>query len=572
MPKTNGINKKISGMQKLALLWEFHKWKIIIGGFVVLAIAVPFWGFGLVDSYYQRISLMSLSLMPIQALIHGAIFVGLWAWLLYGGGRFGSKLKKSRIQAQRVNVKWDDVIGLEAAKQEAKEIVDLVQDHVKLQQLGGKAMRGLLLMGPPGCGKTYLAKAIATEASLPFLSVSGSEFVEVFVGTGPARVRSIFKNARQLARLHGGCILFIDELDAVGTARTTDLGFGGQSERNNTVNQMLIEMDGLNDEKGQILVVGATNANESVLDSALMRPGRFDRKIFVDRPGLEEREALFKFYLAKVQHEADINVSRLARRAVWKTPAEIENIVKESVLIAARNKRDAIGSKDISDALERQELGFKRQRKLSLEERKRIAYHEAGHVIATYLLHPTDDVFKASIVSRKEALGVVYHHPQQDLELYSSERILADIKAALGGFVAEKLKCNGTSDGVAADFQHATMRAHQMVWRLGMGTNGFIGDFELLTGSWAFRQNATGDRLSDRMKDRLNLETQEILKKCLVEVENLLKTEDALLEKLAEQLLIKEELDYDEIEGIFTQSGRQHKRLLEKPAPAITQA
>ena len=247
----------------------------------------------------------------------------------------------------------------------------------------------------------------------------------------------------------------------------------------------------------------------------------------------------------------------MARRSVWKSPADIENIVKEGALIAARNHHALISFKDLSDALERIELGFKRKRKLNPEERRRIAYHEAGHGVATYLLHPTDDVFKASIISRRDALGVVYHQPREELFTSSRTRILANIQAALGGYVAEKLKCEATSDGVAADFQNAMLQAHQMVWRLGMGSNGFVGDYELLLGSSVFRGTSQGDRLSDHTKEKLNNETHAILAQCLQQVERLLRQEDGLLERFATELLQKDELEYDEIEAIFAEAGKQ---------------
>ncbi|MBI4354293.1 MAG: AAA family ATPase, partial [Candidatus Omnitrophica bacterium] len=486
----------------------------------------------------------------------------------YGGGSF-SKIAKGRVKGDQVNVKWDEVIGMEEAKLEAWEVVELLRDHAKVDRIGGKVLRGVLLVGPPGCGKTYLAKAIATESALPFISVSGSEFIEIFVGTGPARVRKIFKKAQQFARVEGGCLIFIDELDAVGTSRTSDLGFGAQTERNNTVNELLVQMDGLESQKYNIVVIGATNAGEEVLDQALLRPGRLDRKIYVDRPGLEDREKLFAFYLAKVKTDPSIDVARFARRSVWKSAADIENIVKESALIATRNKRELVTFKDLSDALDRIELGFKRKRKMTEDERRRIACHEAGHIVVTYLLHPTDDVFKASIISRRDALGVVYHQPREELFTSSRTRILANIKAALGGYVAEKLKFESTSDGVAADFHNAMIQAHQMVWRLGMGMNGYIGDYEALLSSWAFRSSSTGDRLSDKTKERLNEETHLILSQCVKDVEQLLRQEDALLERFAQELLKREELEYDDIEAIFSEYGKQ--RTFPAPSPSSSQ-
>ena len=541
---------------KIWVFVELHWIKLAIGAILACAIVWPILALRVLDSYQRSYVLAFMSMTPIQSLLYSGIFVAMLYWLHYGGGSF-SKMSTSKVKGERVNVRWDDVIGLEEAKQEAWEVVELLRDHARVQQIGGKVLRGVLLAGPPGCGKTYLAKAIATESGLPFLSISGSEFIEIFVGTGPARVRRIFKKAQQHARMTGGCILFIDELDAVGTSRGADLGFGAQTERNNTVNELLVQMDGLESLRYNIVVFGATNASEKVLDPALLRPGRLDRKIYVDKPGLEDREKLFHFYLSKVKTEPSIDVARLARRSVWKTPAEIENIVKEAALIATRHKRQAVSFKDLSDGLDRIELGFKRRRKLTEEERRRVAYHEAGHAIATYLMHPTDDVFKASIISRRDALGVVLHQPREELFTSSRSRILANIKVALGGYAAERLKFESTSDGVASDFHNAMILAHEMVWRLGMGSNGFVGDYEALLSSSVFRGGGTGDRISDRMKERLNEETHRILNQCMQDVEALLKKEDALLNRFANELLEKEELEYDQMEAIFAEFGKQ---------------
>jgi len=555
---------------KLQLFWEMY-WMAIAVVLVLLASII--WPviilLGL-DSYQRTYLIALLSLTPLQSIIYGGLFVAMLWWLHYGGGSFG-KVNKNRVRGEQVSIKWTDVIGMEEAKQEAWEVVELLRDHVKVTRIGGKVLRGVLLVGPPGCGKTYLAKAIATESGLPFLAMSGSEFTEIFVGVGPSRVRQLFKRAQVYAKIHGGCIIFIDELDAVGSSRATDLGFGAQSEHNNTVNELLVQMDGLESLRYNIVVIGATNADETVLDQALLRPGRLDRKIHVDLPGLQDREKLLSFYLGKVKTDTEVDVPRLARRAVGHSPADIENLVKEGALIAARNKRTSVTYKDLSEALERIDLGFKIHQKLVPEERKRVAYHEAGHLITTYLLHPTDDVFKASIISRRGGThGVVWPVPREELKLNHRDRMLATIKTMLAGYVAEKIKFNSTSDGVGSDFNNAMMIVRRMVWNYGMGSNGFVGNYDALTERWAFRRGGSGDYISEKVKEQLNDEMHRILKECMHDVDALLRREDALLERFTAELLKKDELEYDEIESIFAQYGKQ--RTVPLPPPASSAA
>ncbi|HXV27560.1 MAG TPA: AAA family ATPase, partial [bacterium] len=397
-------------------------------------------------------------------------------------------------------------------------------------------------------GKTYLAKAIAHEAGFPFLSMAASEFNEVFVGVGSSRVRTLFKKARSLAYGFGGCIIFIDELDAIGHSRVFNQ-FSG-AETNTTQNQLLVEMDGLTGKAESIIIIGATNAREEVLDPALLRPGRFDRKVYITKPGYEGREAIFKFYLSKVKHEASIDIGRLARKAVGKTPAEIENLIKEAALIATRNGKDVISMKEISEAIERIELGMKQRIKMNEHEKEMTAYHETGHLIVVYLLHPTDDVFKASIIPRKSTLGVVHHTPRDEFFTQDRETIMANIKSALAGYVGEKIKYGTTSNGVASDFQTAMHLAHQMVWRLGMGPSGLVGDYTAIP----------QEQLSEETKSRLNQDTALIIKQSLKEVEDLLAKERDVFERFAHELLTREELDYDEIEGIFAEYGKANPR------------
>ena len=363
-------------------------------------------------------------------------------------------------------------------------------------------------------------------------------------------MRKLFKEARRLAEEYGGCIVFIDEIDAVARRRVFSV-FGGTEETNSTQNQLLAEMDGLKaDDNYNIVVIGATNASENTLDPALLRPGRFDRKIYVDRPSLKDREKLFEYYLSKVKHDPDIDIGRLARRAVYKTPAEIANIVREATIIALRNGKESVGWKELSEAMERVDLGIKHRRHLSPKEKERVAYHEAGHLVVMYLLHPTDDVFKASIISRRSTLGVVYHQPREELYTSDTERLLANIKVSFGGYTAEKIRFGNTSDGVVADFKNATQIAHTMVWKLGMNSLGLVGDLTAIP----------PEQLSEELKSKLNQDVQNILSSAQKEVEELLQQERHILDRFAQELIAKEELEYDEIERIFAEYGKANPR------------
>ncbi|MCX5712100.1 MAG: AAA family ATPase, partial [Candidatus Omnitrophica bacterium] len=396
------MNKK-----KFKLFWKLH-WVKVVGsvGLGALAISLIIFitkgirAWNEADSYLRQTQLamipLQLYLQIIMALIFGIVYTYMWYWLMFKkGAQSFSQTQKKSISGESIGITWLDVIGMDEAKQEASEVVKLITDRADLQRIGGKILKGILMLGPPGCGKTYLAKAIATEAKMPFISMSGSEFVEMFVGVGAGRIRSLFKKAAQLAEMEGGCIIFIDEIDAVGAQRSADGGFGGQTETNTTLNQLLVEMDGLKEKDVNIVIIGATNMAEGFLDAALLRPGRFDRKIYVDKPSLDDRQKLFAYYLSKVKYdEANVKLDRLARITVGNSPADIANIIREAALIAVRNSRQSITMKDIDDARERIALGIKRRIKLSDKEKWQIAYHESGHAIVTYLLAPTKDVFK----------------------------------------------------------------------------------------------------------------------------------------------------------------------------------
>ncbi len=529
--------------------WCRDHWiAIVVALSLLILVALSAVGIMMLESFYRIQILATQPLMMIMWLVGAFISALVYVYIMFG---YMGRMTKKRVKGEGVNVHFSDVLGIDEAKEEAFEVVQLLTDHARLKQIGGKILRGILMVGPPGCGKTYLAKAIATEAKIPFLSLAASDFVEVFVGVGASRVRKLFQEARRLAYANGACIIFIDELDAIARARTFSW-MGGQ-ETNSTLNALLVEMDGLTDSQENVVVIGATNAAEEVLDAALLRPGRFDRKIYVDRPTLQGREQLFKFYLGKVKGDPSIDIGRLARKAVYRSPAEIENIVKESALIATRDQRDLVRYEDISEAMERIELGVKHRKHMTVEERRRVAYHESGHLITLYLFHPTDDVFKASIIARRESLGVVHHQPREEFFTSTRDRLLANVKVSLAGYVAEKLIFGVTSDGVASDFQQAMRQAHAMVWRYGMGEK-YLGDLTVIP----------EPQLSEQVKAELNEETNRIFQQCAKDVEGLLTKERKLLDRFADELLTREELEYDDIEAIFAEAGKG--RLLPPPA------
>jgi len=525
--------------RKFKMYLQFHWIKVAIALFFVVLFLLLIIGLSKIESFYRQMQLVQIPLYILMGVVNAAVFVFMYAFLLRGGM---TKVATGKVRAADVNIKWDDVIGIDEAKEEAWEVVQLIKDRTMIKKIGGKIIRGILMVGPPGCGKTYLAKAIATETNVPFLPMSASEFVEIFVGVGASRVRTLFKKARLLAYGYGACIVFIDELDAIGRTRSFSF-MGGSQETNTTQNQLLVEMDGLKDKEENVIVIAATNAAEGVLDAALTRPGRFDRKVYIDLPGVDGREKLFTYYLSKIECDASIDIGRLARKTVYKSPADIANIVKESALIATRNRKEKIGMNDISEAIERIDMGIKRRRRMTPREKEMVACHESGHLLVLYRLHPTKDVFKASIIARKEMLGVVHESPREEEFTQSKEAYLADIKVYLAGYTSEKIKYGTTSDGCSSDFRGAMAKAHIMVWKFGMGSSGFVGDYTVIP----------KEQLSEEVRTKLNSDTSKILNDCITEVEVLLKKEKHIVERFIKELLEREELDYDDIRAIFSE-------------------
>ncbi|MFH1878071.1 MAG: AAA family ATPase [Candidatus Omnitrophota bacterium] len=534
--------------RKVQMYVRQYKTMIIVSVIVIVLLILSVIGLMSLESFYRKMTLATMPVQFIMAGIHAGIFVFMYLTFMRGGF---AKLDKAPIKGKDVSITWDDVIGMRDAKQEAWEVVQLIKDRAQLHKMGGSVVKGLLMLGPPGCGKTYMAKAIATEADMPFISMSGSEFVEVFVGVGASRVRKLFKKARDLAFGYGGCIIFIDEIDAIGRSRS--FSFMGGQETNSTLNQVLAEMDGLKGKEDNIVVIGATNAHEGHLDQALLRPGRFDRKIMVTAPSQEDREELFRFYLSKVRAEENLDLGRLARRAVGKSPADIANIVKESALIATRNRKENIGLKEISEAFERVDLGIKYRLTVTPREKEMTAYHESGHLITTFLKAPSKTVFKASIIPRRGSLGVVWSPEKEEFHSKTKEQLLADIMLSLGGYVAEKIRYGTTTTGVGggggSDFSQAMRLAHAMVWGYGMGDSGYVGDYLVIP----------NEQLSEDIRVVLNKDTNTIMKRCLIEVEKTLNANREILDRFAKELLQKEELEYDEILSIFKEYGFEEK-------------
>jgi cell division protease FtsH len=529
-------------IRKFRFFYQNNKIWIIIGSIVLSLIALSIYGMSKVESFHRVMTLATIPIHLILALASAAAFV--FMLTVFQKGSFSS-LKKNKIKTKDIAVSFEDVIGLECAKKEALEVVQFIKDRKQLQKIGGKIIKGILLMGPPGCGKTLLAKAMATECKIPFISMAGSEFVEMFVGVGASRVRNLFKKAREYARAEGACIVFIDEIEVIGRGRT--FSYGGGEETNSTQNQLLVEMDGLDTQKSNVIVVGATNTDEDVLDEALLRPGRFDRKITIVLPNLKGRKQLFDFYLKKVKVASEVNIDRLAKRTVYKSPANIENIIKEAALIAMREQREAIDMKDLSEAMDRIDLGMETHVDMTSEELEMTAYHEAGHAVALYVMHPTDDVFKVTLKSRQSFLGLVAHLPREELHCENREKLIADIVVSLAGYTAEKIKYNTTTTGVSADFTHAMATANSMVWKVGMGGNGLIGNFSILPEK----------ELSQSLKEKLNNETISIMNSCCSKAEEFLKANWDAVDAVAKRLVIDKELDFDEFEEVMKAVGKK---------------
>jgi len=448
-------------------------------------------------------------------------------------------------------ITFKNVAGIDEAKEELQEIIEFLMNPKRFQKLGAKIPKGVLLVGLPGTGKTLLAKAVAGEAQVPFLSISGSDFVEMFVGVGASRVRDLFEKAkRQVASSGKGCIIFIDEIDAVGRQRGAGFG-GGHDEREQTLNQLLVEMDGFNSGEGVILIA-ATNRPD-VLDPALLRPGRFDRHITIDIPDLVGREAILKVHMKNVKVAKDVDVKLLARRTAMFVGSDLANLVNEAALLSARRKKRRVGMKEFEDAIERIIAGPEKKSKVTSEKEKKIkAYHEAGHTLIAKLIPNTDPVHKVSIIPRGIAGGYTLQLPVEDKHLYTRTELLDKMIVALGGMQAELIEFNDMTTGAQKDIEWVTELAHKMVCEYGMSEElGPIAygrrDEEIFLGRDFFKEK----NYSEEVAFKIDTEIHKIIDSCRNHAQKLLKENKDKLESLANALIEKETLESHEIDKIL---------------------
>ena len=477
------------------------------------------------------------------------LFIGVWIFIMrrMSGGGGGSqifsigKTQGKLIDKENIKVTFNDVAGLDEAKDEVKEIVDFLKNPLRYTKLGGKIPRGAMLIGPPGTGKTLLAKAVAGEAKAPFFSLSGSDFVEMFVGVGASRVRDLFKQAKEKAP----SIIFIDEIDAIGRARGKNAMTGSNDERENTLNQLLTEMDGFGTNTG-VIVLAATNRAD-VLDKALIRPGRFDRQIYVDLPDLVGRKKIFKVHLKPLVISKNIDVNFLARQTPGFSGADIANVCNEAALIAARKKKKVIEKQDFLDSVDRIIGGLEKKSKIiSPTEKKKIAYHEAGHATVSWMLEHASPLIKVTIVPRGRSLGAAWYLPEER-QLTTTEQMLDEICSALGGRAAEELFFGSISTGALSDLEKITKQAYAMVSIYGLSNK--IGNISYYDSSG--QQNGFTKPYSEERAQQIDKEVSGIIEKQYKRAKEILKKYRKKVISLSEELLEKEVIFKDDLINIF---------------------
>ena len=472
-----------------------------------------------------------------------------------GGGAGGKngpmsfgKSKAKMLSEDQIKVTFADVAGCDEAKQEVVEIVDFLKDPAKFKRLGATIPRGVLMVGPPGTGKTLLAKAIAGEAKVPFFSISGSDFVEMFVGVGASRVRDMFEQAKR----HAPCIIFIDEIDAVGRHRGSGTG-GGHDEREQTLNQMLVEMDGFEGNEGVIVI--ATTNRVDVLDKALLRPGRFDRQVMVGLPDIRGREQILNVHLKKLPSVTGVDVKILARGTPGFSGAQLANLVNEAALFAARRNKNTVDMHDFEDAKDKIYMGPERKSMVIREEERRAtAYHEAGHAIVAEILPGTDPVHKVTIMPRGWALGVTWQLPEQDQTSHYKDKMLNEISILFGGRIAEEIFINRMSTGASNDFERATKMARAMVTKYGMSDALGVMVYEDENQS-GFFGNVGSRTISEATQQKVDEEVRRILDEQYTVARNILENNKDIAHAMVKALMDWETIDRDQIRDIM--EGRE---------------
>ena len=497
-------------------------------------------------------SLLSGLLSVLGYTIPFLIVLGLM-WFIFrqaqGSNNAAMSFGKSRARmfsGEHPTVTFDDVAGAEEAKEELKEVVEFLKEPQKFIQLGARIPKGVLLVGPPGTGKTLMAKAVSGEAGVPFFSISGSEFVEMFVGVGASRVRDLFDQAKR----HSPCIVFVDEIDAVGRQRGAGLG-GSHDEREQTLNQMLVEMDGF-DTDTNVIIIAATNRPD-ILDPALLRPGRFDRRVTLDRPDVKGREAILKVHSKGKPLEPNVDLGSLARGTPGFVGADLENMVNESAILAARRNKKAIGQPELEEAIERVVMGPERKSRLISDEEKRIiAYHEAGHAVVSNAIAEADPVQKVTIVGRGQAGGATWYRPDEDRILMSRKKMLAQLAMALGGRAAEELIFDDITSGASNDIEQVTRIARAMVTRLGMSTElgpMVYGQKEELI--FLGREISEQRDYSEAVAQQIDREVRKLVEESYKLAQATVRKYHEQLDAVAKKLLEAESITREEFEAIF---------------------
>ena len=483
------------------------------------------------------------------------LLVGLWVFFMRqmqgGGGRGAMSFGRSRARLlgeDQVKVTFADVAGVDEAKDEVKELVDFLRDPTKFQNLGGRIPRGVLLVGSPGTGKTLLAKAVAGEAKVPFFTISGSDFVEMFVGVGASRVRDMFEQAKK----HAPCIIFIDEIDAVGRHRGAGLG-GGHDEREQTLNQLLVEMDGFEGNEG-VIVVAATNRPD-VLDPALLRPGRFDRQVVVPLPDIRGREQILRVHLQKVPVDADVEVKPIAQGTPGFSGADLANLVNEAALFAARSNKRKVGMQELDKAKDKIMMGTERRSMVMDDNEKKLtAYHEAGHAIVGLSVPEHDPVYKVSIIPRGRALGVTMFLPEQDRYSHSKRRLESQLSSLFGGRIAEELifGVEGVTTGASNDLMRSTEIAHKMVTTWGLSPLGPLTFGEEQEEVFLGRSMNKQKEMSDKTAQQIDDEVRAIIDRNYQRAKDILLANMDNLHLMAESLMKYETIDADQIKEIMS--------------------